>query len=110
MQCLIAFCSRLETASDVVSGSFLGPIVHDKLVKFCDSRFKHCREILPEAFGSGIFYRFENFDNCQPEVASDAISSKTIQYVGVDACAKCGDSRLNGSRNIRLPHFDVRTT
>ena len=36
-QYLIAFCSRLEVASDVVSGRFVTPIVPDKCVKFGDS-------------------------------------------------------------------------
>ena len=34
MQNLIAFCSRPETASDVMSGRFMGLIVHDKRAKF----------------------------------------------------------------------------
>ena len=34
MQYLMAFCSRQETASDVVSGRFVGPFVHDQQVNF----------------------------------------------------------------------------
>ena len=48
---------------------------------------------------------FKNFDNCQPEVASDAIPGPAIRQLGVDAQAKFGDSRLNSSRDMRLPHF-----
>ena len=38
VQYLTAFCSRPETAIDVISGKIEGPIVHDKRVKFCDHR------------------------------------------------------------------------
>ena len=37
---LIAFCSRPETATDVTL-SFVGPIVPDGRVKFCDPRLNH---------------------------------------------------------------------
>ena len=36
LQYFIAFCSRQETASDVLSGRFMGPIVRDTSVKFRD--------------------------------------------------------------------------
>ena len=52
---LIAFCSRSETASDVISGRFMGPIVPDNLVKFCDPGLDRSREIRPEAAEGGIF-------------------------------------------------------
>ena len=52
---LIAFCSRRETASDVTSGRFVRPIVHDKPVKFRDPHLNRAREIPPEAVGRGIF-------------------------------------------------------
>ena len=58
VQCLIAFCSQPETASDVISGTFVGLIVHDKLVKFCNPRLNRPRKILVEAVGFGIFDRF----------------------------------------------------
>ena len=45
LQYLIAFCSRLERASDFISGIFVGPIVHDKCVKFHDYHFNRSREI-----------------------------------------------------------------
>ena len=38
VQYLIAFCSRSEVASDVVSGTFVGPAMPDDCVKFGDSR------------------------------------------------------------------------
>ena len=45
VQYSVAFCSRPETASDVMSGKFVGPTVHDKCVKFRDSRSDHSRDI-----------------------------------------------------------------
>ena len=36
VQYLIAFCSRLEAASDVISGTFVGPIGLNKRVTFHD--------------------------------------------------------------------------
>ena len=56
-QYLIAFCSRLETASDVISGRFVGSIICDEDVKFHDPHLNHSREIPPEAVGGGIFDR-----------------------------------------------------
>ena len=50
-----------------------------------------------KAVGCGIFDRFLNFYNCQPEVVSDVISSVVDQDVGVDVCANFGDSRLKPS-------------
>ena len=55
VQYLIAFCSRLGTASDVIAGKFVELTVTDK-------RLRH----------------FLNFDKCQPEVAGDVISGVTI--------------------------------
>ena len=49
--------------------------------------------------------RFFNFDNCQPEVVSDVISSVIVETMGVMVRVKCGDSRSNCCRDIRLPHF-----
>ena len=46
---LVALCSWPETASDVMSGTFVGPIVHDKLVKFGDLGLNCSREIPPKA-------------------------------------------------------------
>ena len=80
------FCSRQEAVSDVISGIFVGPVVHDKRVKFRDHRLNRSREILPDAVGGGKFDRFLNFDNCQPGVASDVISGMAVQHVGMDAC------------------------
>ena len=48
-QYLIAFCRRPEVTSDVISGKFLGAVVPDNLVKFCDPRLNRSREIPPEA-------------------------------------------------------------
>ena len=46
VQYLIAYGDRLETASDVISGRFVGPIVPDKSVKFGDPRSNCSRYIL----------------------------------------------------------------
>ena len=55
---LVTFCSRLETASDVISGKFVGPIVPNKSVKFCDPRLNLSGEIEPEVVEGGIFHVF----------------------------------------------------
>ena len=44
-------------------------------------------------------------DNLRPEVVSAVISGVAVGWVGVDVLVKCGDSRSNCSRDIRLPHF-----
>ena len=58
VQYLIALCRLPEKASDVECGSFVGPIVRDKLVKFRDLCLNRSLEIPPEAVGGGIFERF----------------------------------------------------
>ena len=78
-----------------------------------DHRLNRSREIPPEAVGIWIFDRSFNFDNWQPTVANDIISGVVVQDVGLDVVTKLGDSRLNRSRDIRLPHFltnERRTT
>ena len=50
-----------------------------------------------EAVGGGIFGRYLNFVNCQPDVVSDVISGLAVQLVGMDVCANSGDSRLKSS-------------
>ena len=47
--------------------------------------------------GGGIFGRFLNIENCQPEAASDVISGLATQDVGMYVCAKLGDSKLKTS-------------
>ena len=42
---LIAFCSRLEATSDIISGRFVSQIVPDKRVTFGDSRSNCSRDI-----------------------------------------------------------------
>ena len=54
----IGFCNRPETDSDVISGTFVGPIFPDKPVKFCDPYLNRSREIPPEAIGGDIFDSF----------------------------------------------------
>ena len=50
-----------------------------------------------EAVGWGIFYRFLNFENCQPEVVNDVIYGMVDQDIGMDVCANFGDFRLKPS-------------
>ena len=45
VQYLIAFCSRLEVMSDVISGRCVRPVVPDNRVKFGDRRLNLSREI-----------------------------------------------------------------
>ena len=58
VQYLIAFCSRPETAGDVLSAIFVRMIVRDKFVKFRDPGLNRSWEIPPEAVEGGIFDRF----------------------------------------------------
>ena len=51
----MAFCSRQEAASVIVSGEFVRPIVLYKYVKFRHPSLYLGREIPPEAVGGGIF-------------------------------------------------------
>ena len=43
--------------------------------------------------------------NFRPEVVSDIISNVGVEHVGLDVTVKFGDSRLDGSRDLRLPNF-----
>ena len=51
---------------------FVG-IVHDKRVKFRDPCLNRSRDIHPKLSEAAFSTVFLNFDNCQPEVASDVI-------------------------------------
>ena len=57
VQYFIAFYSRPETASDFISGEFVGPIVHDTTVKFRDPRLNRSRQMSSKAVGGGILDR-----------------------------------------------------
>ena len=57
-QNLIAFCSRPEETSDVISGIFVGLVVSDDCMKFGDLRINLSRDITPEAVLGGIFDSF----------------------------------------------------
>ena len=64
MRYSITFSSRLEAASDVMSGNFVRLVVLNKAVKFRDPRLNHSREIRPNVVEGGIFdsgFR----DNCR---------------------------------------------
>ena len=54
-QYLIAFCSRLEAAGDVVSCRFMNPIVLNRRIKLRDPRINSSGEIRPKAVRGGIF-------------------------------------------------------
>ena len=88
VQNLIAFCSNMETASDVISGNFVGSIVPDKLVKCRDLLLNRSREILPKAVGDGILTGFFH-DNFGPEVGSDVISGVDVDEVGIEYRCAC---------------------
>ena len=67
-----------ERDSDVMSGTFVGPIVPDKLVKFRAPHLNHSREIPPEVVGGRICdCRFR--DNFQLEVAIDVIGGVGVE-------------------------------
>ena len=88
---VIAFCSWPETASDVITGRSVGPIVYNKRVKFHDPPSTRFQEIPPKA---AIFDRFSNVDNFR-EVANDVISGVIV----VDPTGT--DSTSNRSGDIR---------
>ena len=48
------FRSRPESASDVISGKFVGPIVPDSHIKLRDPCLNYSREIPSKAVGGGI--------------------------------------------------------
>ena len=89
----VAFCNRPETAGDIISGRFVGPVVFDERVKFHDPRLNCSEESQPKAIGCGIFGRFSNADNCRPEVTGDILSG---------VVANNDNSKLNSGRNIRI--------
>ena len=74
-------------------GRFVKLAVLGECVKIRDSCLNRYPDIRREAVGGGSFDRFVNFDNCQPEVASDVISGTAIQNVGMDILANFGDSK-----------------
>ena len=72
MQYLIAFYSRPEADSGVISGRFVRLIVPDKCLKYCNPYLNLSGEIRPEAIGGDIFDRLFR-DNFRLEVVSDVI-------------------------------------
>ena len=92
-QYLIAFYSRLETTSGVLSIRFVGPVVADNCVKFGDPRLNLSREIhlkpsSDEAFSTEV-------DN------SDVISGAYVGQFGMDVPVKFRDSSSIASQDIR---------
>ena len=79
-------------------------------VKFGDSISTGSRDIEQRSSVCGIFDRFLNFDNCQPEAASYVISGMAVEDVGMDVCAHFGDSRLKTSDAAFLDVFRTSIT
>ena len=75
---LFAFCSRLEAASDVISGIYMRLTIPDKCVQFRDPHLNSPGEILPKAIEGSIFRRFSNLDKCRPETPGDIISGVAV--------------------------------
>ena len=74
-------CSfRPEVVRDIISGGYVGQLGADVRVKFdLVILAQTVHEIFSsKAVGFGIFDRFLNFDNCQPEVVSNVISVKNF--------------------------------
>ena len=94
MQYLIAFSSRPEAASDVISDMFVKPILLDTCAKFHDLCLNRSPEMSPEAVGGGSF---DSFFRCSflLEVDNDLISGVAVDYIKMDVHAKLGDSRSN---------------
>ena len=92
VQYLIAFCSREEAASDVVSGRFVRLIVPDEGAEFCDPHFNRSGELQFEAIEGGIFDCIFR-DNFRPKVAGDSISRVAAEWMST----QLGDSRSNPS-------------
>ena len=56
---------------------------------------------LDAIFYISSFFRY----NFRPEVDNEVISYVAADYAGMDVHVKCGDSRSNGSRDIRNADF-----
>ena len=67
-------------------------------MKFGDPRINLSRAKFHLKLSEAAFSTvFSNFDNCQPEVVGDVISSMVDEDVGMDVCANFGYSRLKPS-------------
>ena len=108
VQYLITYCSRKEAAGDVISTTFVGPVVLDKGLKFHDPNLNLSREIPPEAVGGGIFDCFPY--NFWPKVDNHIISGVAVDNVGMNVCEKFGDSRSNGFSRYSRGWFRVERT
>ena len=105
VQYLIAFCSRLEATSDLISGRFVGTLIPNNRVKFGDPLArtfleKFNRKPSESAFSTDFRGSF------RPEVVSDVISGRIVDPTSVKLHIKFGDSMSNFSR---LPHFVTNT-
>ena len=95
VQYLIAFCSRPETASDVISGRFVGSIVPNKHVTNLVIVAKTALEKFHLKLSKAAFSTVCR-DNFQPDVGCDVISGMHVEKVGVDVRVNLGDSRSKG--------------
>ena len=57
-------------------------------------------KIRRNAVAAGIFDCFSNFDKCRLEVTDDAISSVTVEYVGMDVRATFDEHGLKSGQII----------
>ena len=71
------FCSQPETACDVISCAFVGPIARDKHVKFRDPHLTVLEKfhLRPSRQHFQLLFR----DNFRTEVVSDVISDKAVE-------------------------------
>ena len=95
VQYLIAFRSRPEVSSDVISSANVRQHGVNAPVKFGDFSSNASRDIQER---SPSDWAFSHFDNCQPEEVSDVISGMVNQDIGMDVCANFGDSSLKPSK------------
>ena len=106
MKYLITFSSLPEVTNEVISRRFVRPIVLDKVLKFViftRTVLGKFHQKLSEAVISTVLFRY----NFRPEVDNYVVSGVAVDYDDVDVRLQFGDSRSNGSRDIR-GHFSCR--
>ena len=101
---------RSEVTGDAISGVTVYYVGMDVRATFCDSGLNSGRIILlfgqpSQAAFSTAFFR----SSFRMEATRYVISRANLGQVGWDVPVKYGDSSLDRSGDIRLPHF-VRTT
>ena len=78
---LIAFCSRPEATSDVISSRFVGPVVPDNRLKFGDPRINLFDQFRMKPCEAAFFTVF--CSSFRPEVYSDVMSGVVVDPTGV---------------------------